>query len=146
MIAFDAPGVRAWQALPAGFPAAAAVERPEDGRPGDRPQLWLDDRAAAAQATRYLLGLGHETVHYLAIPSSTTRIGQRTEGWRDGLRAAGKPLPEPLDAAGALAPATSPPARCWSTRRSRPCSAAMTTWHSAYSARPGRQAVTCRAT
>jgi DNA-binding LacI/PurR family transcriptional regulator len=98
VIAFDAPGVRAWQALPAGFPAAAAVERPEDGRPGDRPQLWLDDRTAAAQATRYLLGLGHESVHYLAIPSSTTRIGQRTEGWRDALRAAGKPLPEPLDA------------------------------------------------
>lgn len=98
VIAFDAAGVRAWQALPSGFPAAAAVERPEDGGPGDRPQLWLDDRAAAAQATRYLLGLGHETVHYLAIPSSTTRIGQRAEGWRDALRAAGKPVPEPLDA------------------------------------------------
>ncbi|MEH0423032.1 LacI family DNA-binding transcriptional regulator [Streptomyces sp. B21-083] len=98
VIAFDAPGVRAWQALPAGFPAAAVVERPEDGGPGDRPELWLDDRAAAAQATRYLLGLGHETVHYVAIPSSTTRTGQRTAGWRDALRAAGKPLPEPLDA------------------------------------------------
>ncbi|MGW0423093.1 LacI family DNA-binding transcriptional regulator [Streptomyces sp. NPDC003015] len=98
VIAFDAPGVSAWQVLPAGFPAAAAVERPEDGRPGDRPELWLDDRVAAAQATRYLLGLGHETVHYLAIPSSTTRIGQRGEGWRDALRVAGKPVPEPLAA------------------------------------------------
>jgi len=98
VIAFDAPGVRALRALPTEFPAAAVVERPEDGRPGDRPQVWLDDRVAAAQATRYLLGLGHETVHYLAIPSSTTRIGQRAEGWRDALRAAGKPLLEPLDA------------------------------------------------
>ncbi|MFJ9561079.1 LacI family DNA-binding transcriptional regulator [Streptomyces fuscichromogenes] len=98
VIAFNAPGERAWHALPADFPAAAVVERPRDGGGvGGRPEAWLDDRAAAAQATRYLLSLGHHTVHYMAIPSSTTRVGQRAEGWRDALSDAGRPVPEPLE-------------------------------------------------
>lgn len=99
VIAFDAAGVRALDALPADFPVAALVERPHDGAvPSGRPQVWTDDRAAASQATRHLLRLGHQTVHYLAIPSSTARTGQRTEGWRDGLVTAGRPVPEPLNA------------------------------------------------
>ena len=97
VIAFNAPGERAWRALPREFPAAAVVERPQDGRPGNRPEAWLDDRAAAAQATRYLLSLGHRTVHYMTIPSSTARVGQRAEGWRDALLSAGRPVPEPLE-------------------------------------------------
>ncbi|WP_037678140.1 LacI family DNA-binding transcriptional regulator [Streptomyces griseus] len=97
VIAFNAAGERAWRALPADFPAAAVVERPQEEHAGGRPEAWLDDRAAAAQATRYLLGLGHHTVHYMTIPSSTTRVGQRAEGWRDALTAAGHPAPEPLD-------------------------------------------------
>ncbi|MEU2283022.1 LacI family DNA-binding transcriptional regulator [Streptomyces sp. NPDC013178] len=97
VIAFNAPGERAWRALSADFPAAAVVERPQEGRSGSRPEAWLDDRVAAAQATRYLLSLGHRTVHHLAIPSSTTRVGQRAEGWRDALVAAGRPVPELLE-------------------------------------------------
>ncbi|MFD4504213.1 LacI family DNA-binding transcriptional regulator [Streptomyces sp. NPDC058457] len=97
VIAFNAPGERAWRALPAEFPAAAVVERPRDGYGGNRPEAWLDDRAAAAQATRYLIGLGHRTVHHVAIPSSTTRVGQRAEGWREALADAGRPVPEPLE-------------------------------------------------
>ncbi len=96
VIAFDDAGVRALRALPADVPVAAAVERrPADG-PDDPWQIWLDDRAAAAHATRYLLSLGHQTVHYVAIPSSTSALPQRTQGWQDALRAAGRPLPEPL--------------------------------------------------
>ncbi|WP_406432616.1 LacI family transcriptional regulator [Streptomyces sp. NBC_00631] len=97
VIAFDALGERAWRTLPAEFPAAAVVERPQDGRRGSRPEAWLDDRAAAAQATRCLLGLGHRTVHHMAIPSSTARVGQRAQGWRDALTGAGRPVPEPLE-------------------------------------------------
>ncbi|UXY18217.1 LacI family transcriptional regulator [Streptomyces cynarae] len=97
VIAFNAPGARAWQTLSAEFPAAAVVERPEEGRGDDRPVAWIDDRSAAAQATRYLLGLGHRTVHYMAIPSSTTRIGQRACGWREALADAGRPVPEPVE-------------------------------------------------
>lgn len=97
VIAFNASGERAWRALSAEFPAAAVVERPQDGLVGGRPEAWLDDRAAAAQATRYLLGLGHRTVHYMTIPSSTARVGQRAEGWRDALSDTGHPVPEPLE-------------------------------------------------
>ncbi|GLX10920.1 LacI family DNA-binding transcriptional regulator [Microbispora sp. NBRC 16548] len=96
VIAFDDAGVRALRALPADVPVAAAVERRPDDGPDDPWQIWLDDRAAAAHATRYLLSLGHQTVHYVAIPSSTSALPQRTQGWRDALRAAGRPLPEPL--------------------------------------------------
>jgi DNA-binding LacI/PurR family transcriptional regulator len=98
VIAFNAPGERAWRTLPSEFPAAAVVERPQEtGHTGGRLEAWLDDRAAAAQATRYLLGLGHRTVHYMSIPSSTVRVGQRAEGWRHALVDAGRPVPEPLD-------------------------------------------------
>ena len=97
VIAFDAASMRALRLLPAQFPVAAAIELPEEGDlvPG-RPQVWTDDRAAAAEATRYLLELGHRTVHHIAIPSSTSPLGQRARGWRDALRAAGRPVPEPV--------------------------------------------------
>lgn len=96
VIAYDAAGVRALRALPPDVAVTAAVERqPEDT--GDHGwQVWVDDRAAAAQATRYLLSLGHQTVHYLAIPSSTSKVAQRTQGWMDALEAAGRPVPKPL--------------------------------------------------
>ncbi|MFG3289184.1 LacI family DNA-binding transcriptional regulator [Streptomyces sp. NPDC048179] len=97
VIAFNSSGERAWRALPAEYPAVAVVERPQEERAGSRPEAWLDDRAAAAQATRYLLSLGHRTVNYMAIPSSTTRVGQRAEGWREALTDAGRPVPEPLE-------------------------------------------------
>jgi len=95
VIAFDAAGARALRLLPPEFPVVAAVELPEDGElvPG-RPQVWTDDRTAAAEATRYLLGLGHRTVHHVAIPSSTSPVGQRARGWQDALREAGRPVPD----------------------------------------------------
>ncbi len=98
VIAYDDAGVRALRALPPDVPVAAAVERRADegdAADGGPWQVWLDDRAAAAHATRYLLGLGHRTVHYVAIPSSTSPSPQRTQGWRDALRAADRPVPEP---------------------------------------------------
>ncbi|MER5430209.1 LacI family DNA-binding transcriptional regulator [Streptomyces sp. NPDC002588] len=97
VIAFNAPGEQAWRALPTDFPAAAVVELPREGHTSGRPEAWLDDRSAAAQATRYLLGLGHRTVHHLAIPSSTARVGQRAEGWRQALQGAGRLVPEPVE-------------------------------------------------
>ncbi|WP_431929143.1 LacI family DNA-binding transcriptional regulator [Nonomuraea jabiensis] len=97
VIAFDEAGVSALRALPPDVPVAAAVEYRSDDDPDADPwQVWLDDRAAAAHATRYLLSLGHRTVHYLAIPSSTSPLAQRTRGWQDALRAAGLPVPDPL--------------------------------------------------
>jgi DNA-binding LacI/PurR family transcriptional regulator len=97
VIAFNAPGAHAWQTLPAEFPAAGVVERPEEGSTDKRPMAWIDDRSAAGQATRYLLSLGHRTVHYMAIPSSTSPTGQRARGWREALTVAGRPVPEPVE-------------------------------------------------
>ena len=99
VIAFEAAGTRALASLPRDFPVVGVVERPTssppDGTqvPDGRPRVWIDDREAASRATRHLLGLGHRTVHYLSIPSSTQKLSQRTLGWQDALTAAGRPVP-----------------------------------------------------
>ncbi|MGH3171568.1 MAG: substrate-binding domain-containing protein [Trebonia sp.] len=95
VIAYDLAGTKVLESVPPGIPMAAMVETPAHDPGPDRPWVWLDDRRAAGQATRYLLSLGHETVHYLAIPSST-HASQRQAGWRDALADAGAPVPVPV--------------------------------------------------
>ena len=56
--------------------------------------MWIDEYAAAKQATQYLLGLGHATVHHLAIPS-WTHTTRRLTGWKAALEEAGLPVPAP---------------------------------------------------
>ncbi|GAA2153022.1 MULTISPECIES: LacI family DNA-binding transcriptional regulator [Glycomyces] len=71
---------------------------------GDRDADWLislDDRTVAARATRYLLDMGHRTVHYLAIPGKASR---RT-GWAEALAAAGITAPEAVDSGWSVAAA-----------------------------------------
>ncbi|WP_405825682.1 LacI family transcriptional regulator [Streptomyces sp. NBC_01390] len=96
VIAYDPAGVRALGAVPADLPVVGVVETPASPPGGDRPWVWTDDREAAYEATRHLLSLGHETVHYVAIPSSTRRTSARTTGWQQALREAGAPEPRPL--------------------------------------------------
>jgi DNA-binding LacI/PurR family transcriptional regulator len=97
VIAFEAAGARALEAMDPEVTVVGLVERP-DGEAavaaGSPTRVWIDDRDAAAHATRYLLGLGHETVHYLALPSPTRKLGQRGLGWRETLAAAGRKVPE----------------------------------------------------
>jgi DNA-binding LacI/PurR family transcriptional regulator len=95
VIAYDQAGTMALDAVPPEIPMAAMVEAPAADPGPERPWVWLDDRMAAAQATRYLLSLGHRTVHYLAIPSST-HTSQRQAGWLEALEEAGAPVPAPL--------------------------------------------------
>jgi DNA-binding LacI/PurR family transcriptional regulator len=95
VIAYDPAGVGALAAVPAELPVVGVVETPATPPDGDRPWVWTDDREAARAVTRHLLSLGHETVHYVAIPSSTRRSA-RTTGWREALREAGAPEPRPL--------------------------------------------------
>jgi DNA-binding LacI/PurR family transcriptional regulator len=97
VIAYDVSGVRALRAIPPGFPVVAAVEANNARDRRDYPSVTLDDRAAAAEATRYLLELGHRTVHYVALPSST-RASARVGGWRSALRSAGARIPEVVTA------------------------------------------------
>lgn len=103
VIAYEAAGVRALDLLDGDRPVIGVVECPAPdesapGRPGDR--VWIDDRTAAARATAHLLALGHRTVHYLALPTSTTAPGlsQRALGRREALEAAGRQVPRVLDA------------------------------------------------
>ncbi len=95
VIAFDLAGVRALRAMPSGVAVVAAVEASDATESHRYPAVWLDERVAAAAATRYLLELGHETVHYVAIPSSTG-TSDRMRGWRQALAEAGVAVPDPV--------------------------------------------------
>ena len=97
VIAFDRAGVLALRAMPHGFPLVAAVETPATRPESGQPWVWIDDEEAARAATRYLLDLGHPTVHYVAIPSSTDN-SRRAAGWRAALAEASRPAPEPVGA------------------------------------------------
>ena len=54
----------------------------------------VDNAAGAAQATRYLLDLGHRTVHHVAGPATWLDAQERVTGWRRVLREARAPEPE----------------------------------------------------
>ncbi|MDI6102666.1 LacI family DNA-binding transcriptional regulator [Actinoplanes sp. NEAU-A12] len=96
VVAFDPAGAAVARALPADVPMVAATEA--GGIPdATRPMLWLDERHAAAEATRHLLALGHRTVHHVAIPSEA-RSSARQGGWRDALSEAGRGAPEVVPA------------------------------------------------
>ena len=96
VVAFDAEGVEVLRNLPAEVPAVAAIEPgvlPETGRT----MICLDERLAAADATRHLLSLGHRTVHHVAIPSESGTRG-REAGWREALAEAAAPVPDAVPA------------------------------------------------
>jgi DNA-binding LacI/PurR family transcriptional regulator len=95
VVAFDPAGTRALSAVPPGVPMVGIVETPVGDAGIDKPWVWIDDRRAAADATEYLLGLGHRTVHYVSIPSST-EASQRLAGWQSALKQARVAAPEPL--------------------------------------------------
>src|SRR5580693_3618126 len=56
----------------------------------------IDNAAGAATATRYLLGLGHQTVYHVAGPSSCLDAKERVVGWRQVMREAGVAEPPVL--------------------------------------------------
>lgn len=90
VLEFDPAGRAALQALPGHLPVVAAS--PVSVRDGVT-RVVLDDSKPAQQATEHLLGLGHRTVHHVAIPTSGRPSG-RVLGWRRALEAAGAPVPE----------------------------------------------------
>ena len=94
VLEFDPAGRAALAAMPSSLALVAA-----GGSSGESPvpHVFLDDRTAAKEATRYLLGLGHRTVHHLAIPPSGGP-GDRSLGWREALEEEGVPVPEVLQA------------------------------------------------
>lgn len=102
IMAHDEPGMRAKQVLLDTQPQAMVAIGPYTSEElAASPWLvGMDDGKAAAEATRYLLDLGHETVHHLAIPTSTGTFGggkaHRAEGWSRVLREAGRAVPDPV--------------------------------------------------
>lgn len=103
VVAFDPAGAGVLRALPADVPVVAATEA--GGLPGATARMiFLDERQAAADATRHLLGLGHRTVHHVAIPSEVP-ASARQAGWRDALAVAGAEVPEVVPAGWDLASA-----------------------------------------
>lgn len=92
VIAHDRVGNLALTAVPDEVPMVALPSTPAGTEGDGKPWAWIDDRQAAFDATSYLLGLGHRTVYYAAIPSSP----QRLQGWREALETAGAPVPAPV--------------------------------------------------
>jgi DNA-binding LacI/PurR family transcriptional regulator len=76
----------------ADVPLVAVEAGPEHGVP----VVAVDQVAGAASATGHLLELGHQTVWHISGPPSFIEAGQRLDGWRATLEAAGAGVPEPL--------------------------------------------------
>ncbi|WP_026924464.1 LacI family DNA-binding transcriptional regulator [Glycomyces arizonensis] len=93
VIAHDETTTGAMQVLQrkqAGATVATGGEHLDIEQHADDWLVSLDDRTVAARATRYLLSMGHATVHYLAIPSKANRQA----GWAEALADAGIEAPE----------------------------------------------------
>ncbi|WP_433190916.1 LacI family DNA-binding transcriptional regulator [Actinoallomurus sp. CA-150999] len=60
------------------------------------PAVGVDQYSGPKAATRYLLDLGHRTVHHLPGPPSWLEARERHRGWRDALLEAGAPIPPTL--------------------------------------------------
>lgn len=91
VIDFDAVGAATMAGLPHNVPVVAASGAWQPA--ADRPHAFLDDFEGGRRATQYLLSLGHDTVHHIAIPSTSAHSG-REWGWRRALEEAGRPVPE----------------------------------------------------
>jgi DNA-binding LacI/PurR family transcriptional regulator len=78
--------------LPRDIPLVAVEAGPADALP----VVAVDQRAGAVLATRHLLELGHPTVTHIAGPSDFLEAGQRIDGWRSALEAAGAEVPPVL--------------------------------------------------
>ncbi len=55
--------------------------------------VGIDQELGARLATRHLLDLGHRTVHHVRGPKGWIGAEARAKGWRDELKAHGRPVP-----------------------------------------------------
>jgi DNA-binding LacI/PurR family transcriptional regulator len=60
------------------------------------PSVGVDQYTGPKAATRYLLDLGHRTVHHLPGPMSWLEARERHRGWHDALTEAGAPVPQTI--------------------------------------------------
>ena len=64
--------------------------------PGLTPATFIDNRAAAAEMTRHLIGLGHRRIGFIIGDPSYATSGQRLAGFRDAMIAGGLEIDENL--------------------------------------------------
>jgi DNA-binding LacI/PurR family transcriptional regulator len=83
VIGFDPAAVAVLEGLPDTIPVVAVTQ--PGGGDHRHASVALDERAAAAAATRYLLGLGHRNVPHVAVPTAG-RATARQMGWLDTLQ------------------------------------------------------------
>jgi DNA-binding LacI/PurR family transcriptional regulator len=88
VLKFDPAGVKVIGTLPRDVPVVAVSGELDD----QISQAVLDEVAGGVEITRFLLGLGHRTVHHVTIPPSRAEDG-RTTGWRTALEEAHAPVP-----------------------------------------------------
>jgi DNA-binding LacI/PurR family transcriptional regulator len=89
VIATHDSGVAALAHVPPGVPIVALG----CGTHAAVASVAVDNEAGAAGATRYMLGLGHRTVHHITGPASNLDAQDRVAGWRQALRDAGAEVP-----------------------------------------------------
>ncbi|MFD0899170.1 LacI family DNA-binding transcriptional regulator [Actinomadura sediminis] len=90
-----APHVSAAQGL-RGLPAELPIVVVGAAEELPFPLAAVDQHAGAAQATRHLLDMGHETVWHLSGPTDWVDADGRVAGWRAALAAGGCREPVPL--------------------------------------------------
>lgn len=91
LVDFDEVARKVLAKLPGTLRAVIAGGHQDDG--GDVPRVYMDDTSAGYHAARYLLDLGHPTVHLMAIPATDQSNG-RNIGWQRALEDAGVPVPD----------------------------------------------------
>ncbi|GAA0433717.1 MULTISPECIES: LacI family DNA-binding transcriptional regulator [Leifsonia] len=69
------------------------VVRFEQGSPAGSATISIDEALGAQLATRHLLELGHETVHFVGGPDGWMASEARRRGWRTELALAGRAIP-----------------------------------------------------
>ncbi|MBN8994055.1 MAG: LacI family DNA-binding transcriptional regulator [Rhizobiales bacterium] len=72
----------------------------------DLPLIGIDNRAAAAEMTRYLIGRGHRRIAHLTGPHGHPEAAERIKGYRDALAGAGIAHDEALIWPGGFDPAS----------------------------------------
>ncbi|WP_123505114.1 LacI family DNA-binding transcriptional regulator [Frondihabitans sp. PhB188] len=93
VLKFDPVGVRVLEALPPDIPRVAVSGEVSD----EVSQASIEEVAAGEEIVRYLLSLGHPTVHHVTVPASRDE-DHRTTGWRNALVEAGAEVPEIIPA------------------------------------------------
>lgn len=68
----------------------------EPGAHDGTSNVGTDEATGAAVATRYLLELGHDTVHHVSGPAGWLGAAARERGWKGELEAAQRPIPQPI--------------------------------------------------